>query len=112
VSWAEVLGVFAFARLVSALPITPGGAGVVELSYIGGLVVAGGDRPVVVAGVLVFRALTWGLQIPLGPVAYLVWQRTRSWRKDARRTGTGGSGTDPRPARGRATAAVGGRSGA
>jgi uncharacterized protein (TIRG00374 family) len=81
VSWAEALGVFAFARLVSAAPITPGGLGVVELSYIGGLVLAGGSRPEAVAGVLLFRALTFGLQIPLGPVAYLVWRRKKSWQK-------------------------------
>jgi uncharacterized membrane protein YbhN (UPF0104 family) len=81
VSWAEALGVFAFARLVSALPITPGGAAVIELSYIGGLVLAGGDRPEVVAAVLVFRALTWALQIPLGPVAYVIYLRRTSWMK-------------------------------
>jgi uncharacterized protein (TIRG00374 family) len=82
VSWAEALGVFAFARLVSAAPITPGGLGVVELSYIGGLALAGGGRPQVVAGVLLFRALTFGLQIPLGPFAYLIWRRKRSWQKE------------------------------
>src|SRR5204863_120288 len=41
VSWAQVLGVFAFGRLLTALPLTPGGLGVVELAYIGGLVLAG-----------------------------------------------------------------------
>jgi uncharacterized protein (TIRG00374 family) len=81
VTWAEAFGVFAFARLVSALPITPGGAGVVELSYSGGLVLAGGNHAEVVAAVLVFRALTWGLQIPLGPVAYLIYKRRESWKK-------------------------------
>lgn len=29
VSWAEALAVFAFARLVTAIPITPGGIGIV-----------------------------------------------------------------------------------
>ena len=80
VSWAEALGVFAFARLVSAAPITPGGLGLVELTYIGGLVLAGGSRPEVVAGVLLFRALTFGLQIPLGPFAYVFWRRRTSWQ--------------------------------
>jgi uncharacterized membrane protein YbhN (UPF0104 family) len=54
---------------------------VIELSYIGGLVLAGGDRPEVVAAVLVFRALTWALQIPLGPVAYVIYLRRTSWMK-------------------------------
>jgi uncharacterized membrane protein YbhN (UPF0104 family) len=31
VGWAEVLAVFAFARLATAIPITPGGAGLVEV---------------------------------------------------------------------------------
>jgi uncharacterized protein (TIRG00374 family) len=81
VSWAEALGVFAFARLVSSFPLTPGGLGVVELSYIGGLVLAGGAKPEVVAAVLLFRALTFGAQIPLGPVGYVVWRRRASWRR-------------------------------
>jgi uncharacterized membrane protein YbhN (UPF0104 family) len=34
--------VFAFARLATAIPITPGGAGLVEVILIGGLVAAGG----------------------------------------------------------------------
>ncbi len=81
VTWPEALGVFAFARLAAAVPITPGGAGVIEATYIGGLVLAGGSHANVVAAVLVFRALTWGLQIPLGPVAYLIYLRATSWRK-------------------------------
>jgi len=36
VGWAEVLAVFAFARLVTAIPITPGGAGLVEAALIVG----------------------------------------------------------------------------
>ena len=41
VNWAQVLGVFAFARLLTAVPITPGGLGIVEVAYIGGLILAG-----------------------------------------------------------------------
>jgi putative heme transporter len=37
VGWVEVLFVFAFARLVTAVRFTPGGAGVVEALLIGGL---------------------------------------------------------------------------
>jgi uncharacterized protein (TIRG00374 family) len=90
VSWAQVLGVFAFVRLISAVPLTPGGLGLVELGYIGGLVLAGrghADVPVevfraqVAAAVLLFRALTYGVQIPLGGITYLIWQRKKSWRK-------------------------------
>jgi uncharacterized membrane protein YbhN (UPF0104 family)/membrane-associated phospholipid phosphatase len=76
VSWAQVLVVFAFARLATAIPITPGGAGVVELVLIGGLTAAGGDREQVTAAVLVYRALTWALPILVGIGCYLWWRRT------------------------------------
>jgi uncharacterized membrane protein YbhN (UPF0104 family) len=94
VTWPQILEVFAVVRLLSALPITPGGLGIVDLGYIGGLVLAGRhhtDVPLAVfqaqvtAAVLVFRALTYGLQIPLGGVAYLIWQRKKSWRAEAAR---------------------------
>jgi putative heme transporter len=74
VGWAQVLFVFAGARLVTAVRFTPGGAGVVEAVLIGGLVAFGGDPAQVIASVLVFRALTWLLPIPLGALAYLGWR--------------------------------------
>jgi uncharacterized protein (TIRG00374 family) len=76
VSWAEVLAVFAFARLATAVPFTPGGAGVVEAVLIGGLVAAGGDAARVTAAVLIYRALTWGLPILVGIVMYVWWRRS------------------------------------
>ena len=81
-NWAEVLAVFAFARLVTAIPLTPGGLGVIELALIGGLSAAGGDREQVTAAVLVYRMLTFVLPIPLGVVCYGVWRRNRSWRRE------------------------------
>lgn len=80
VSATQVLAVFAFGRLIGALPITPGGLGVIELGYIGGLVAAGSPEPEVVAGVLLFRVLTFGIQIPLGGFTYLIWRARSSWR--------------------------------
>lgn len=90
VSTVQVLAVFAFARLVSAAPITPGGVGFVELALIGGLYAAGrnhADVPLdvfkiqVTAAALLFRTLTYGIQIPLGGFTYMIWQRKKSWRK-------------------------------
>ena len=75
VGWAEVLAVFAFARLATAIPITPGGAGVVEAVLITGLTAAGGYKPEVVAAVLVYRALTWGLPILVGVFCLLWWRK-------------------------------------
>jgi uncharacterized protein (TIRG00374 family) len=90
VSTVQVLAVFAFARLISAAPITPGGVGLVELALIGGLYAAGrhhADVPLdvfktqVTAAALLFRTLTYGIQIPLGGFTYMIWQRKKSWRK-------------------------------
>jgi uncharacterized membrane protein YbhN (UPF0104 family)/membrane-associated phospholipid phosphatase len=75
VSWAQVLVVFSFARLATIVPVTPGGAGVVELVLIAGLTAAGGDRAQVTAAVLVYRALTWALPILVGIGCYLWWRR-------------------------------------
>ena len=81
VGWAEALAVFSFARLLTAVPITPGGVGVVEVALAAGLVHAGGAEAQVVAAVLVFRTLTYLLPVPLGLIAYVFWQRDRSWRR-------------------------------
>jgi uncharacterized protein (TIRG00374 family) len=81
--WAEVLAVFAFARLLTAIPFTPGGLGVVEFALIAGLSAAGGPRAAVAAAVLIFRALTYVLPIPLGLATYVFWRRNRSWRRPA-----------------------------
>jgi uncharacterized protein (TIRG00374 family) len=78
VGWAEVLAVFAFARLATAIPLTPGGLGFVEWVLTTGLVAAGGERAQVGAAVLVYRALTLVLPILVGIVCYLWWRR-RSW---------------------------------
>ena len=81
--WIQVLAAFAFVRLISALPITPGGAGVVELGYTATLTI--GLDPAtdaqVVAAVLLFRAVTFFLPIPLGALAYVFWRRNKRWRK-------------------------------
>jgi uncharacterized protein (TIRG00374 family) len=83
VSWVKVLAAFAFVRLLSAVPVTPGGLGVVEL----GLTAALGNglshamQNQVAAAVLVYRALTWFVPIPLGIVSWLFWRSNHSWRR-------------------------------
>ena len=83
ISWAEVLAVFAFVRLLSAIPLTPGGLGVVELALTAGLVAAGGPKAEVVAAILVYRALTYLLPVPLGVLTYGWWRRTAVRREVA-----------------------------
>jgi membrane-associated phospholipid phosphatase/predicted Ser/Thr protein kinase len=107
VSWAQVLVVFSFARLATAIPVTPGGAGVVELVLIAGLTAAGGDREQVTAAVLVYRALTWGLPILVGIGCYLWWRR--SWLHPQPTTSGPQPAADPatRPASDRPTPRAG-----
>ena len=80
VAGPEALGAFAFVRLLSALPVTPGGLGVIELGLTAALAVAGGPRDQVLAAVLAFRALTYLIQIPFGALTYLYWQHSSRWR--------------------------------
>lgn len=73
-SLAAVLAAFAFGRLVTALPLSPGGLGVMEVGLTGALAAVGhaGDGAIV-AAVLLFRFLTFALPIPLGFVCWLAW---------------------------------------
>lgn len=83
-SWIAVLAAFAFVRLISALPITPGGVGVVELGYAAALTIGLDEatKAQVVAAILVFRFLTYFLPIPLGAAAYTYWRANKRWRID------------------------------
>jgi uncharacterized membrane protein YbhN (UPF0104 family) len=76
VPWATSLAAFAFTRLLTVLPITPGGAGITELGLVG-ILAAGSDSKVtaqVTAAVLLYRAVTFLLPIPCGAVACLTWR--------------------------------------
>ena len=76
VPWQTSLAAFAFVRLITVLPITPGGLGVTELGLVGVLADGAGHAVTVrvIAAVLLFRALTYLLPIPLGAVAALAWR--------------------------------------
>ena len=82
VGWAEVLAVFAFARLVTAIPITPGrgraGRGGPDRRAGRGR----GDNSQVAAAVLIYRALTWALPILVGIGCYGWWRR-QAWTTPA-----------------------------
>jgi uncharacterized protein (TIRG00374 family) len=80
VSGPEALAAFAIVRLVTAVPITPGNLGIIEVGLAAALVVAGGEESLVVAAVLIYRALSYLLQVPLGLVAYVIWRSKTSWR--------------------------------
>jgi len=76
VPWQTSLAAFAFVRLLTALPVTPGGLGITELGLIGTLTASADHRASaqVTAAVLLYRAVTYLPPIPLGALACLVWR--------------------------------------
>jgi putative heme transporter len=75
VPWQTSLAAFAFVRLLTVLPITPGGLGITELGLIATLAGVGHhDGAQVTAAVLLYRAVTYLPPIPLGVIACLTWQ--------------------------------------
>ncbi len=72
--WQASLAAFAFVRLLTALPVTPGGAGITELGLV--TILAAGHRASVqvTAAVLLYRAVTYLPTIPLGTLTCLVWR--------------------------------------
>ncbi len=76
VSWQTSLAAFAFVRLLTVLPITPGGLGIIELGLVGVLAAGTGPRATaqVTAAVLLWRAVTYLPPIPLGAAAFLIWR--------------------------------------
>jgi uncharacterized protein (TIRG00374 family) len=70
----EAFGAWAVVQLATALPVTPGGLGVVEVGMAAAMVLAGGEEAPVVAAVLIYRALTYLLQVVLGAVSFAVWR--------------------------------------
>jgi len=75
VSLAEVFASWSLIRIITTIPITPGGLGVVELGLTGALVSFGGERAPVVAAVLLYRVLTYVPPIAVGGVCLLIWRR-------------------------------------
>jgi uncharacterized protein (TIRG00374 family) len=76
VPWQTSLAAFAFVRLLTVLPITPGGLGITELGLIATLAARAGHQASaqVTAAVLLYRAVTYLPPIPLGAIACLTWR--------------------------------------
>jgi uncharacterized protein (TIRG00374 family) len=74
VSLAEAFAAWALARILGAIPLTPGGLGVVELSLSATLIGFGGSNAGVVAAVLVYRFLTMIPILLLGGLVALTWK--------------------------------------
>ena len=98
VPWQTSLAAFAFVRLLTVLPITPGGAGITELGLVS-ILGAGADHKVVgqvTAAVLLCRAATYLAPIPGGALACVAWRYApalRRWNSRSREL------PDPAPGR-------------
>ncbi|MGI9577028.1 MAG: lysylphosphatidylglycerol synthase transmembrane domain-containing protein [Microthrixaceae bacterium] len=81
-SLADILLVQALVIIITSVPITPGSIGVAGLAYVGLFSALAGDAfaSEIAAGVLLYRAVTWLLPIPLGWGAAL-WWKSRSGRR-------------------------------
>lgn len=75
VSYAESFASWSIVRVLAALPITPGGFGLVEVGLTGSLIAFGGNQGDVLAAVLIYRALTVGPPLLLGALFAATWRR-------------------------------------
>jgi uncharacterized membrane protein YbhN (UPF0104 family) len=82
-NWIDALAAQAIVRLVSAIPLSPGGLGIVELGLIAGLTSPGGDRAQIVVAVLAYRLLTYVVPTVVGFLAYIYWRNNNSWLNSA-----------------------------
>ncbi|MCA0436064.1 MAG: flippase-like domain-containing protein [Actinobacteria bacterium] len=74
--WAQAFACYALSRMLTMVPLTPGGIGVTELAA--GLMVAfgaGGNQAA--AAVVLFAIYSHILEIPLGMLAFVAWRSTR-----------------------------------
>jgi uncharacterized protein (TIRG00374 family) len=77
VSIVEAFAAWSLVRLLSAMPITPGGVGIVEVGLTSALVAFGGRNDQVVAAVLVYRVMSALPTVAIGLVAAGISRRTR-----------------------------------
>ncbi len=90
-SLIAVLAGFAVERLLTLAGLTPGGTGVVEVGLASTLLAFPGAPVGIALGVLLYRAITFGLEIPVGGLALAGWCWTQ--RRATRTAGV--TPTDP-----------------
>jgi uncharacterized protein (TIRG00374 family) len=74
VSWIEAFAGWSLVRILGALPVTPGGIGIVEVGLSGALVAFGASNADAVAVTLLYRALTVLPTLGLGMFAAATWR--------------------------------------
>jgi putative heme transporter len=74
VSWIEAFAAWSLVRILGAVPLTPGGLGIVELGLTGALVAFGAPNADAVAATLLYRFLTVVPTLGLGMLAAATWR--------------------------------------
>lgn len=77
VTWEAVLVAFAAERLLTVVPITPGGVGPADLALVGALITLGGDPTGVAAAAVLYRIFTFAIEIPVGGGVLGLWLLTQ-----------------------------------
>jgi putative heme transporter len=77
ISWIQAFAAWSLIRILGALPITPGGVGIVEVGLSGALVAFGASNADAVAATLLYRALAVLPTLGLGMFAAVTWRRHR-----------------------------------
>ncbi|MBU2693790.1 glycosyltransferase [Pimelobacter sp. 30-1] len=85
---ADVIAGFAVERLVTIVPVTPGGIGLADLGLAGVLLALGGDPAGVAAAIVLYRLFVFAVEIPVGGGALGLWLLGQ--RRSARRSATPG----------------------
>jgi hypothetical protein len=83
ISPVDLLMAYGLANILAAIPITPGGLGVVEFVLVSMITGFGPTAGEALSGVLAYRAVNFWLPIPFGGMAYasLEFERRPSYRK-------------------------------
>jgi uncharacterized protein (TIRG00374 family) len=74
ITWIEAFAAWSLVRILGAMPLTPGGVGIVELGLTGALVAFGASNADAVAATLLYRALTVLPTLGLGMLAAATWR--------------------------------------
>jgi uncharacterized protein (TIRG00374 family) len=80
VTFGRIAVAYAADRVLTMVPITPGGAGVAETGMTAVLIAFGADPTTAAAAVLLYRGFTYYIEIPLGGVVALGWAVRRGTR--------------------------------
>jgi putative heme transporter len=77
ISWIQAFAAWSLVRILGAIPLTPGGVGIVEVGLSGALVAFGTSNAEAVAATLLYRALTILPTLGLGMFAAATWRSHR-----------------------------------